>query len=167
MYCFRKRHIWGSKLHAGYSIPLRFYLEWSAISWRCQKFVSGLIIMGIWQVGRFLTWSLVVVPAIIYHCNAVDSMEHLQRVWHASRERLPFRAPGSIRFWTCICSNCRDRFSKTFTRLCTSNIPECILHFVLLAPERPRADLDKNNIYREPVVILRSYVKLHKAVQKK
>ena len=30
--------------------------------------------------GRFLTWSLVVVPAIIYHCNAVDSMEHLQRV---------------------------------------------------------------------------------------
>ena len=23
------------------------------------------------------------------------SMEHLQRVWHASRERLPFRTPGS------------------------------------------------------------------------
>ena len=26
----------------------------------------------------------------------VVSMEHLQRVWHASRERLPFRTPGSV-----------------------------------------------------------------------
>ena len=23
-------------------------------------------------------------------------MEHLQRVWYASRERLPFRTPGSV-----------------------------------------------------------------------
>ena len=23
-------------------------------------------------------------------------MEHLQRVWHASRERVPFRTPGSV-----------------------------------------------------------------------
>ena len=23
-------------------------------------------------------------------------MEHLRRVWHASRERLPFRTPGSV-----------------------------------------------------------------------
>ena len=26
----------------------------------------------------------------------VVSMEHLQRMWHASRERLPFRTPGSV-----------------------------------------------------------------------
>ena len=26
-------------------------------------------------------------------------MEHLQRVWHASRERLPFRTPGSVPFY--------------------------------------------------------------------
>ena len=27
-------------------------------------------------------------------------MEHLQRVWHANRERLPFRTPGSVpQFW--------------------------------------------------------------------
>ena len=26
----------------------------------------------------------------------VVSIEHLQRVWHASRERLPFRTPGSV-----------------------------------------------------------------------
>ena len=33
-----------------YSIPLCFYLGWSAYLGRCQKFVSGLIIMGIWKV---------------------------------------------------------------------------------------------------------------------
>ena len=37
VYCFRGRRLWGSKLHAGYSMPLRFYLEWSAIWGRCLK----------------------------------------------------------------------------------------------------------------------------------
>ena len=37
VYCLRKMHLWGSKLHAGYSIPLRFYLGWSAFWGRCQK----------------------------------------------------------------------------------------------------------------------------------
>ena len=37
VYCLRKMHLWGSKLHAGYSIPLRFYLGWSAFGGRCQK----------------------------------------------------------------------------------------------------------------------------------
>ena len=37
MYCFRRRHLWGSNLHVGYSFPLRCYLEWSAIWRRCQK----------------------------------------------------------------------------------------------------------------------------------
>ena len=33
----------------------------------------------------------------------VVSMEHLQRVWYASRERLPFRTPGSVpHFGTCL-----------------------------------------------------------------
>ena len=36
-YCLRKMHLWGSKLHAGYSIPLRFYLGWSAFWGRYQK----------------------------------------------------------------------------------------------------------------------------------
>ena len=36
------------------------------------------------------------------HWLWVVSMEHLQRVWHASRERLPFRTPGSVpHFGTC------------------------------------------------------------------
>ena len=75
MYCFKMRHLCESKLHADYSIPLRFYLEWSALSGRCQKIVSGLIIMGIWQMGRLLSWGLGVVPAILYHCNAVSALQ--------------------------------------------------------------------------------------------
>ena len=55
------------------------------------------------------------------------SMEHLRRVWHASRERLPFRTPGSVPlFGICLCSNCWDQIPRTchvFTRLFTSNIP--------------------------------------------
>ena len=30
VYCFRTMHLWGSKSHAVYSIPLCFYLGWSA-----------------------------------------------------------------------------------------------------------------------------------------
>ena len=30
VYCFRKMHLWGSTSHAVYSIPLCFYLGWSA-----------------------------------------------------------------------------------------------------------------------------------------
>ena len=70
---FRRRYLWGSKLHSGYSIPLRFYLEGALFGDDVEKFVSGLIIIGtsIWQVGRLLRWGFGVVPAIIYYCNAV------------------------------------------------------------------------------------------------
>ena len=45
----------------------------------------------------------------------VVSMEHLQRVWYASRERLPFRTPGSVpRCGTYLCSNCWDQIPGTF-----------------------------------------------------
>ena len=44
----------------------------------------------------------------------VVSIEHLQRVWHASRERLPFRTPGSVpHCGTCLCSNCWDHILWT------------------------------------------------------
>ena len=49
-----------------------FILDGTLIWGRRQTFVSGLIIMGIWQVGeRLLRWGLGVVPAILNHCNAV------------------------------------------------------------------------------------------------
>ena len=37
VYCFKRRHLWGSKFHAGHSIPLRFYFDWSVVRRRCQK----------------------------------------------------------------------------------------------------------------------------------
>ena len=64
-------HIWGSKSHAVYSIPLCFISDWVLIWGRCQKLESGLIIMGIWRVRRLLRFDLGVVPVIIYHFNAV------------------------------------------------------------------------------------------------
>ena len=60
-------------------------------------------------------------------------MEHLQRVWHASRERLPFRTPGSVpHCGTCLCSNCWEQIPHTchvFTRLFTSITPWYFLDF--------------------------------------
>ena len=45
VYCLRKMYLWESMLHAGYSILQRFYLGRSAFWGRCQKIVSGLIIL--------------------------------------------------------------------------------------------------------------------------
>ena len=36
VHCYRRRHLWGSKLHVGYSFSLRLYVEWSAIWGRYQ-----------------------------------------------------------------------------------------------------------------------------------
>ena len=42
------------------------------------------------------------IPSLTFTELWVVSMEHLQRVWLASRERLPFRRPGSVpHFGTC------------------------------------------------------------------
>ena len=39
--------------------------------------------------------------------------EHLRRVWHASRERLPFLTPGSVPpLGTCLCSDYWDQISR-------------------------------------------------------
>ena len=63
----------------------------------------------------------------------VVSMEHLQRVWLASRERLPFRTPGSVPlFGTCLCHNSLDQFYRScriFSRLFTLNTPRYFLDF--------------------------------------
>ena len=59
-------------------------------------------------------------------------MEHLQRVWHASMERLQFRTPGFIHFGTWLCSNCWDQFSQTcsvFSRLFILNISRYFVDF--------------------------------------
>ena len=54
------------------------------------------------------------IPSLTFTELWVVSRENLQRVWHASRERLPFRTPGSFPFFgTCLCSNCWDQISRT------------------------------------------------------
>ena len=70
VYCFRKMHLWESKSHAVYSIPLCFISDGALIWRRCRKFVTGLIILYD-RRGRLLRWGFGVVPAIICHCNAV------------------------------------------------------------------------------------------------
>ena len=96
-------------------------------------------------------------------------MSGLQRVWLASRERLPFRTPGSVpHFGTCWCSNCWDQIPRTchvFTRLLTSNTPWYFLDFAfngcglcdyksaLIYREKKGRDLtqpyDKTPLYRQ------------------
>ena len=49
LYCFRRMQFWGRKLHAGYSILIRFYLVRSAICERCleirvRPYYNGYII---------------------------------------------------------------------------------------------------------------------------
>ena len=48
-----------------------FISDWAPIWGRCQKIVSGLIIMGVWQVGAASYVGLGVFPVIIYHFTAV------------------------------------------------------------------------------------------------
>ena len=71
----------------------------------------------------------------------VVSMDHLQRVWPDSRERLPFRAPGSVPLvGTCLCSNCWDQIYRTchiFTRRFTPWYPLVLSRFAFKFPLRP------------------------------
>ena len=51
---------------------------------------------------RLSTNFMTFIPSLTFTELWVVSMEHLQRVWLASRERLPFRTPGSVpNFGTC------------------------------------------------------------------
>ena len=82
---------------------------------------------------RLPTNFMTLIPSLTFTELWVVFMEHLQRVWHASRERLPFRTPGSVLFLgTCLCSNCWDQIPRTchvFTRLVALNTPWYFLDF--------------------------------------
>ena len=72
------------------------------------------------QPIRLSTNFMTLIPSLTFAELRVDSMEHLQRVWHASRERLPLRTPGSVPYFgACICSGCRDHFSGFYTNVMT------------------------------------------------
>ena len=80
----------------------------------------------------------------------VVPMEHLQQVWHASRELLPFRTPGSVPLGTCLCSNCWDQFSRTrqvFSRLFNLNILWYVLGFAFNTQESNNWMMDRRSIW--------------------
>ena len=99
------------------------------------KFYGQLrLICSVWEHQNCLLNMIEIVILWVYYTIPFGFiMEHLQRVWHASRERLPFRTPGSVpHFGTCQCSNCWDQIPRTchvFTRLFTSNTPWYFLGF--------------------------------------
>ena len=70
---------------------------------------------------------LMTLPNLIFTEWREISMLHLRRVRHASRERLPFRTPGSVPLLgTCLCSNCCVQFyhsCRIFYRLFTLKTP--------------------------------------------
>ena len=72
-------------------------------------------------------------PSLTFNELRVVFIEHLQQVWHGSRERLTFRTLVSFPFlWTCLFSNYWDQFSPTcrvFFRLFTLNITGYFLEF--------------------------------------
>ena len=51
------------------------------------------------QSIRLSTNFLTLIPTLTFTELWVVSTEYLQRVWHVSRERLPFRTPGSVLFF--------------------------------------------------------------------
>ena len=85
------------------------------------------------QPIRLSTNVMTFIPNLTFTELWVVSMDHLQQVWHTSRERLPFWTPDSVPFFgTCLCSNCWDQISRTchvFTRLFTLNTPWYFLDF--------------------------------------
>ena len=106
-----------------------------------MKFPSHECYMTFWPLtnsdyptNRLSTNFMTLIPTLTFTELRVVSMEHLQRVWHASGERLPYRTPGSVpHFGTCLCSNGWDqipRICHVFTRLFNSNTPWYFLDFV-------------------------------------
>ena len=109
---------------------------------------------------RLSTNLMTFIPSLAFTELWVISMEHVQRVRHASRERLPFRTPGSVsRFGTCLCSNCWDRIPRTchvFTRFFTLNTPWYFLDFAFKVP-RPSGPITGNSILNWYLVFCKEY----------
>ena len=55
------------------------------------------------QLIRLFTNFMTLIPSLSFTELWVVSMEHLQRVWLASKERLPFRTPVSVPFLGLAC----------------------------------------------------------------
>ena len=112
---------------------------------------------------RLSTNFMTFIPSLTFTELWVVSMEHLQRVWLASRERLPFRTPGSVPpFW--------DLLMLQLLRPNSSNLP-CLYstfhleyplvlsrfllwsnHWILWYPREDAGGLSREYILRIPSV---------------
>ena len=92
------------------------------------------------QPIRLSTNFMTLIPSLTFAELWVVSMEHLQWVWHASRERLPFQTSYSIPlFGTCLCSNYWDQISQAchvFTRIFTLKTSWYFSSFCFVITER-------------------------------
>ena len=81
---------------------------------------------------RLYTNFMTLIPSLTFDQFQVVSMEHLQRMWHAIRERLPLCTPGSVPFRNCLWSNVWDQFLRTcrvFFQLITLDTQYCFYGF--------------------------------------
>ena len=90
------------------------------------------------QPIRLSTNFMTFIPSLTFTELWVVSMEHLQRVWLANRERLPFRTPGSVPLWDLLVLQLLRPDSPNlpcFTRLFTLNTPWYFLDFAFVSKE--------------------------------
>ena len=111
-------------------------LPFTNIKWHSDPWPVTLTSQPIRRSTNFMT----LIPSLTFAELLVVSMDYLQRLWHVSRERLPFRTPGSVPlFRTCLSCNCWDQISRTcrvFTWLFTLNTPRYFLHKQIADPSQ-------------------------------
>ena len=71
-----------------WSLPL------TNVKWHCDSWPGTVTSRPIRLSTNFMT----LIPSLNFTELRVVSMEHFQRVWHASRERLPLRTPDFVLF---------------------------------------------------------------------
>ena len=120
---FRKFYGRYGDLVEQYGATLSLNVKWHSDPWPT---VTSLPI-------RLSTNFMTFIPSLTFTELWVVSMEHMQRVWLASRERLPFRTPGSVPHLGLanvpIVETEIPRTCLVFTRLFTSNTPWYFLDF--------------------------------------
>ena len=70
-------------------------------------------LIGIKMTSRLFTICMTLIPSSTITESRLFSKDHLQRVWHGSRECLPFATHSFVSFWTYKCSDCWQQFSQT------------------------------------------------------
>ena len=113
--------------HSGILWSIRGSYSATYVKWHSDPWPVTMISQSIRLSTKFMT----LIPDLTFTELRVVSMEHLQRVWLASRERLPFRTPSSaLPLWGLAYDPILDQLYRTcsiFSRLFTLNTPRYFL----------------------------------------